>query len=146
MRLRLRASYTVAPFLAQVPYSTSLYRSIKRISIASSSFIAPYKFDLLRADTLISQSNIHAVADSGRKSKNTCKTRFSRREYSEPGITAKTDPTETASTMVTNARTALEEQGSKGEFLRRDAAWRNWVKNGKLFYLSKGFVSYEPFT
>jgi hypothetical protein len=29
------------------------------------------------------------------------------------------------------ARTALlDEHGAKGEFVRKDAAWRNWVKNG----------------
>jgi hypothetical protein len=32
------------------------------------------------------------------------------------------------STMA--ARTALDEHGDKGEFVRKDAAWRNWVKNG----------------
>lgn len=30
------------------------------------------------------------------------------------------------------ARTALDEHSSKGEFVRKDAAWRNWIQNGTL--------------
>ena len=35
-----------------------------------------------------------------------------------------------SSTIITaqvKARTALDEAGTKGEFLRKDSAWRNWV-------------------
>ena len=43
------------------------------------------------------------------------------------------------STMA--ARTALDEHGDKGEFVRKDAAWRNWVKNGTGFILV--FVTHQ---
>lgn len=31
------------------------------------------------------------------------------------------------------ARTALDEMSVKGEFKRKDAAWRNWVSKGECF-------------
>ena len=35
------------------------------------------------------------------------------------------------------ARTALEESGQKGEFVRKDAAWRNWIQKGSSTFKTK---------
>jgi hypothetical protein len=40
-----------------------------------------------------------------------------------------TSATATA-TASSSIRTALEESGASGEFVRKEASWRNWVKNG----------------
>ena len=39
---------------------------------------------------------------------------------------------QTMAPSLKKARTALDEKSETGEFKRRDAAWRNWVKNGEL--------------
>jgi len=36
----------------------------------------------------------------------------------------------TARAAVSAARTTLDEHSESGEFKRKDAAWRNWIKNG----------------
>jgi hypothetical protein len=40
-------------------------------------------------------------------------------------------------TVPKKARTALDETNQvSGEFVRRDAAWRNWIRNGKKMELN----------
>ena len=39
------------------------------------------------------------------------------------------------SSTVVSARTALDEFGTKGEFKRTDAVWRNWIGEGKCVVL-----------
>lgn len=38
----------------------------------------------------------------------------------------------TKTTPKAAARTALNEMGTKGEFKRTDAAWRNWISKGEF--------------
>jgi len=47
------------------------------------------------------------------------------------------DKNDSMTPSAKKARTALDELSEKtGEFVRRDAAWRNWVKDGMLFLLN----------
>jgi hypothetical protein len=39
-----------------------------------------------------------------------------------------------SSTAVVAARTALDEFGTKGEFKRTEAVWRNWIGDGAFWF------------
>lgn len=94
--------------------------NLKNIVIAFTSII-PYSVSLTRSSNSLSSSLASRYYHHSHNNNNIKLTTLLKSQKIE---TSTTDPN-----MVT-VRTALDEAGSKGEFVRRDAAWRNWVKQG----------------